>query len=130
MKGVINMLEITNNKIAINRGDIGVLTITALNEDGTDYMFKRGDVIRFKVFEAKKCNCVVLQKDVVAEIETTEIDINLTAIDTTIGELINKPAEYWYEVELNPETNPQTIIGYDKTGAKVFVLYPEGGELE
>lgn len=124
------MLEITNNKIAINRGDIGCISISALKEDKTDYVFKQGDVIRFKVFEAKKCNCVVLQKDVEVEIETTSVDVNLTSADTTIGELINNAVDYWYEVELNPETNPQTIIGYDKKGAKIFTLYPEGGELE
>lgn len=124
------MLEITNNKIAINRGDVGCIAISALKEDKTDYVFKQGDVIRFKVFEAKKCNCVVLQKDVEVEIETTSVDVNLTSADTTIGELINNAVDYWYEVELNPETNPQTIIGYDKKGAKIFTLYPEGGELE
>lgn len=44
--------------------------------------------------------------------------------------MVNKPTDFWYEVELNPDTAPQTIIGYDKeTGAKIFRLYPEGGDM-
>jgi hypothetical protein len=52
----------------------------------------------------------------------------LTKKDTTIGEIINKSREYWYEIELNPDTASQTIIGHDEDGAKKFVLYPEGSE--
>lgn len=48
--------------------------------------------------------------------------------ETKIGEYISKPKEYWYEIELNPETYPQTIIGYDEDGPKVLILYPEGGD--
>lgn len=36
--------------------------------------------------------------------------------------------DYWYEVELNPETEAQTIIGYDEDGPKIFRLYPEGDD--
>ena len=56
--------------------------------------------------------------------------ISLNKEDTTIGDIINTPIDYWYEVQLNPETNPQTIIGYDENGAKIFRLYPEGVEEE
>ena len=70
---------------------------------------------------------IFIQKDVVVKEETTIVDIKLESEDTTIDELIYMPTNYWYEVELNPDTEPQTIIGYDDTGAKLFVLYPEGG---
>ena len=33
--------------------------------------------------------------------------------------------EYWYEIELNDE---ETVIGFDKDGAKVLNLYPKGVE--
>jgi hypothetical protein len=33
-------------------------------------------------------------------------------------------------VEVNPEIQPTTIIGYDEDGAKIFKLFPEGGDLE
>jgi hypothetical protein len=122
------MFKIDNNKtIHITRGDIGVITIDAKME-GADYEFQRGDVLRFKVYEAKDCSCVVLQKDVVVEETGQEIVINLQSDETKLGDVISTPTNYWYEVELNPDTAPQTIIGYDEEGAKVFRLYPEGSD--
>jgi len=47
-----------------------------------------------------------------------------------IGDVINKPTDYWYEIEINPETKPQTIIGYDENGEKILKLYPEGSDRE
>ena len=43
-----------------------------------------------------------------------------------IGEMANKPIEFWYEIELNGDS---TIIGYDEEGAKRLILYPEGADL-
>jgi hypothetical protein len=80
------------------------------------------------VFEKKGCDCVVLQKDVKVTEDTTTVSITLEKNETKIGTLINKPKDYWYEIELNPETAPQTIIGYDEEGAKLFKLFPEGRE--
>ncbi len=124
------MFKIENKQIHITRGDIANIGITVKNEDGTDYEFKAGDIVRFSVFRKKGCNYVELRKDTVVEVASTEIDINLTEEDTKIGEIINKPVEYWYEVELNPDTNPQTVIGYDTDGAKTFTLYPEASDEE
>lgn len=122
------MLKINDDKsIYITRGDAGVFTVTA-TEDGTPHTFVEGDVVRFKVFEKKGCDCVVLQKDFPVEAATESVQIWLTGEDTKIGELISKPKDYWYEVELNPETVPQTIVGYDEDGAKVLKLFPEGKE--
>lgn len=116
--------------IHITRGDIGLLEITAKNEDGSDYTFKVDDVIRLGIFEKKKFNLIKKQKDITVQEETTTVQIPLNKEDTTIGDIINTPVDYWYEVQLNPETNPQTIIGYDENGAKIFRLYPEGVEEE
>ena len=113
--------------INITRGDAAVFTVGA-NAGESAYRFQAGDIVRFKVFTRKDCADVVLQKDVEVSEECTIVGIDLTSEDTTIGEVISKPVDYWYEVELNPETRPQTIIGYDENGAKVFKLYPEGGE--
>ena len=112
--------------ISITRGDAAVFSVGA-TIDGTAYAFKSGDVVRFKVFGKKDCTDVVLQKDVEATEGSNSVEIALDKEDTTIGEVISKPVEYWYEVELNPDTHPQTIIGYDENGAKVFKLFPEGG---
>ena len=124
------MLLIENDNISVTRGNVAILSVGALNDDETDYVFQVGDVVRFKVFKNKDCGCVELQKDVVVERSGTTVDVELTSEDTKIGTLINKPVSYWYEVELNPDTKPQTIIGYDKGGAKIFELLPEGGDKE
>lgn len=123
------MFKVEGSTIKVTRGDMGTIGVTAMNEDETDYTFQVGDILRIKVFKNKDCGCVELQKDTTVEAEAIEIDINLTKEDTKIGDLISKPVTYWYEVELNPDTNPQTIIGYDDIeGAKLFILYPEGGD--
>lgn len=114
--------------IYVTRGDSIAITLGA-NSNGEAYTFVNGDIVRFKVFEKKACNCVMLSKDFRVTSATQEVVITLTGQDTKLGEEISKPKDYWYEVELNPESQPQTIIGYDEDGAKVFRLYPEGGEI-
>ena len=115
--------------IYATRGDAAVFSVGA-TIDGTAYAFKADDVVRFKVFAKKDCSEVVLQKDVEATEGASVVEITLNKEDTTIGEVISKPVDYWYEVELNPATHPQTIIGYDENGAKVFKLFPEGGGID
>ena len=112
--------------IHITRGDTALLNVTA-DIGGYSYEFVPGDVVRFKVFAKKDCADVVLQKDVTVSEISPVVEVSLTNEETKIGEVISKPFEYWYEIELNPDTKPQTIIGYDENGAKVFKLYPEGG---
>lgn len=120
------IVDLKTKQINITRGDFGVLDV----ELDDECVFKIDDVVRFKVFEANKCENVKLQKDIVVEQETPSVTIKLTKEDTKIGDIINKPTDYWYEVELNPDTKPQTIIGYDIKGAKIFRLYPEGGDTQ
>lgn len=123
------MFKVNEDKsIYLTRGDHVSFTLVA-NDNGQPHTFRQGDLVRFKVFEKKACNCVVLQKDFRVESDTTEVDIVLTEDDTKIGAEINKPTDFWYEVEVNPEIQPNTIIGYDEDGAKVFKLYPEGGDM-
>jgi hypothetical protein len=124
------MFKVNEDKsIYLTRGDHIQLTLMA--SDGDDaYTFRQGDLVRFKVFEKKNCENVVLQKDFRVESDTTEVVITLAEEDTKIGEEISKPKDYWYEVEVNPEIQPTTIIGYDEDGAKIFKLFPEGGDLE
>lgn len=116
-----------DKSIYVTRGDAITFALTA-TEDGEACVFLPGDVVRFKVYEKKDCGCVVIQKDFSVHSETGEVTIVLGKEDTKIGDLINKPADYWYEIELNPDTRPQTIIGYDDEGAKLFRLFPEGGD--
>ena len=121
---------VLNDDLSIyaTRGDIVFFSVTA-EDDGTPYEFKAGDVVRIKVYGKKDAESVVLQKDFPVTENTQSVEILLTKEDTKIGEVISKPNDYWYEVELNPLTNPQTIIGYDEDGAKIFRLFPEGDDI-
>ena len=114
--------------IYATRGDIVFFSVSA-EDDGVAYKFKAGDVVRIKIFGKKDAASVVLEKDFPVTEETESVEIFLTKEDTKIGEVISKPRDYWYEVELNPLSNPQTIIGYDEDGAKVFKLFPEGADI-
>lgn len=114
--------------IYLTRGDMLFLRITTV-KDGKPYTFQPGEVVRFKVFAKKNCEDVVLQKDFPVTAYTQGVDIVLDGEDTKIGEVISKPKDYWYEVELNPFDNPRTIIGYDEDGARVLRLFPEGKDL-
>lgn len=120
-----------DNSIYVTRGDAGTLSVVAkLDGSESNYVFKPGDVVRLKVVQKKNYEKVALQKDVAITEETERVDFFLTGQDTKIGDVISKPIDYWYEVELNPFTNPQTIIGYDdEDGAKIFKLFPEGRDL-
>ena len=121
------MLKIdSEKKIHVTRGDSGTIVITAQNNDGTDHEFEVGDIIRLKVMEKKDVTNVVLKIDVTVEEAGKSVDMGINSNETRIGEYINSPVTYWYEVELNPDTNSTTIIGYDEDGAKEFILYPEG----
>lgn len=123
------MFVIDSDKtIHITRGDVATIRICCDEADGTPHEFEPGDTVRLKVFERRNCTNVVLVKNATVTDETTTIDITLDESDTKIGAIINKPVDYWYEVELNPEQNPQTIIAYDSDGPKLFRIYPEGGE--
>lgn len=113
--------------IHCTRGDAAVFSVGALI-NGAAYTFKNGDVIRLNVMKRKECTDIVLTKDFAVTEETEAVEVSLTGDDTKIGDVISKPLDYWYEVELNPDTKPQTIIGYDIDGAKIFRLYPEGME--
>lgn len=119
-----------DNSIYLTRGDIASIQITALNSSGEEYLFKNGDIVCFSIFEKGRYDNLVLRRDVEVTTETKFVSINLSGNDTKIGELINKPKQYWYEVELNPDTAPQTIIGYDNNGPKILTLFPEGVEPE
>lgn len=123
------MFQINDDlSIYVTRGDIVAFTVTA-KDNGNNYKFQPGDVVRIKVFGKKDAENVVLQKDFPVLTVTEKVEIYLTEDETRIGEVISKPVDYWYEVELNPYDDPQTIIGYDEDGAKVFKLFPEGNSV-
>ncbi len=121
------VIDKDTKQINITRGDVASICVDAVLDD-EQYTFQPNDIVRFKVFKAKDCNCVEMQKDITINEETQIVNISLSSEDTKIGEYINKPTKYWYEIELNPDTKPQTIVGYDLEGEKIFMLYPEGAD--
>lgn len=124
------MFQINEDKsIYLTRGDACIIKVEVTDKDGNVQTLHEGYIVRFKVFDKKGCGCVVLQKDVKVTEEATAVQIPLTREDTKIGEIINKPKDYWYEIELNPDIAPQTIVGYDEDGAKILKLFPEGGDM-
>ena len=127
-KGGLSMYQVQKDlSIYITRGDMAVLAVTAENQ-GKPYIFQQGDLVRLKVFEKKNCDTVVLQKDIPVTETTDTVQLYLSQEDTRLGKLSSKPVDYWYEVELNPMTAPQTIIGYDENGPKILRVFPEGGD--
>lgn len=121
---------VLNDDLSIyaTRGDIVFFTVTA-EDDGVPHVFKAGDVVRIKIYGKKNANDLLLQKDFPVVSDCESVEIYLSKDDTKIGDVISKPKDYWYEVVVNDDTKPQTIIGYDDDGAKVFKLFPEGKDL-
>lgn len=124
------MLKIKGKNIEITRGNVLPIKVTA-GDDATksDYEFKVDDVIRFKIFDKENVNNVHLQKDFIIEEACTETTIVMTAKEMKIGELTNKTQEYWWEIDLNPDTDyEQTIVGYEKNSEATISILPEGGD--
>lgn len=116
--------------IYATRGDIVFFSVGATDKDTKKpYKFQPGDIVRIKVYGKKAAEEVVLQKDFPVTEITERVSIFLDKDDMKIGEVISKHKDYWYEVVLNDDTDPQTIIGYDEDGAKVFRLFPEGDDI-
>ena len=121
------MLRIEETTIHCNRGDRGTIKFKATNkEDITEYEFQKDDKISFVIVQKQGyTKGPVFRKDIKLQENTKIVNIDLTAEDTKIGDMINKKVVYWYNVVLNDD---QTILGSDKDGEKEFILYPEAGE--
>ena len=124
------MFEIDNDKtIHLTRGDTATVEFRPINKTTNEpHVLQNGDVVRFTVYSKKNCTDIALKKDVFVTGETTAVDILLTSQDTKIGAPISKKKEYWYEIEINPDTAPVTAVGYFKDGEKKMILYPEGDD--
>lgn len=117
-----------DNTICVTRGDVGSISVSCTFEDSTEpFEILAGNVLRMQIMKKGNCDEVVFMKEVTVEASTTTVVITLEKEDTLFCDMINKPVDYWYEIELNPDTQPQTIMGYDLNGAKIFRIFPEGG---
>lgn len=121
------MSKIEGTTIKVNRGDALSLTLSVSYTDGTAYTFASGDTVVFSVYNKNQMSGnAVFMKTINVSTAGTTLPINLTGNDTKFGSLIDKPVEYWYEFELN---NQYTILGYDDSGPKKLMLYPEGSKI-
>lgn len=112
--------------LKVTRGQSGTITFGALTPEGEPYTFQVGDVLRLNVTKVNKENSVVMSVDTIIQEATTEATISITSFDSKIGTVINKPTDYWYDIELNPDSAiAQMLLGYDDEGPKIFKLYPE-----
>ena len=121
------MFAIDGKDISATRGDIIFFSVTA-DDDGVPYVFKKGDLLRIKIFARKGCDKIVLRRDFPVMEDAEQVEVFLSEEDTKMGESINKPKDYWFEIELRTPSGPRTIVGYSEEGPAVFRLYPEGGE--
>jgi hypothetical protein len=124
------MIKLDGDNIYCTRGDSGTINVQATNDDGTQYTFTTGTTVRFNVVKENDTATRIFAKEVTLDEDATQVSIPITSTETTIGDYINKKVTYWYEVEINPEANGYTIIGYDKNGPKKFILLPEGARDE
>ena len=113
-----------NMTIYATRGDVVYFPVEK-KVGNAKYQFQPGDIVRFKICEKKNYSKVFLLKDFVVEEATTSVNIFLDKWEMKFGEIINKPTDYWYEVELNPDTYPDTFIGHNQNGPAIFKLFPE-----
>ena len=121
------MRIIDGTTIKINRGNHLPLKLVIPISHTENYTFQVGDEIMFGVYANKKMSGeALLLKRYIVETETEEFEFTISAEDMKIGDLIDKPTDYWYEIELNGD---QTILGYDEDGAKILRLFPEGSEV-
>lgn len=124
------MIKIDNNTktISINRGDDNVGFIFSIPLDNEEkYEFQPNDLITFGVYGKNKMEePALILKEITIQETTEEVEILLSTQETSVGDLINKPVDCWYEIQLNHNT----IIGYDEKGAKKFIIYPEGSDIQ
>lgn len=113
--------------IYATRGDTVFFKVKAKVRDSEEaFLFSKGDVLRICITQKKNTAAVMLDKRFEVTEEADSYTILLTGKEMKFGSVTAKAVDFWYEIELNPDTNPQTIVGYDEDGPKVFRLFPEG----
>ena len=137
--------ELTYNEFnkALNKNNVEEVVITPSTAAYTYQITgKLKDAKKGETFTVKTPLSDTVIEKIVASSEEKDFKINealievlieLTADEMKIGELIDKPRDYWYEIELNPDTpKTQTIIGYEKKEGidypAIMTLLPEGGD--
>lgn len=129
-----------DNSISATRGDTWKIPLTITAENWL-IGFTNDDIIRFTVYEKGDVSNIVLQKeftysgdDLGYNNEENNFEVGIVmefaSDETKIGDVINKPKDYCYEIEHlhlydGEPTEVTTIIGYDDDGEKILTLLPE-----
>lgn len=115
-------MEIINDVIHINRGNRLLFDYT-IDNNGSDYVFESEDIVTFSVYRKLEMDDEpVVNKNFAPEVGTTMVSIDIPNEEMRIGEPINQPEEYWYQIRLNEDV----VSGYNSSGPKKLILYPEG----
>ena len=115
-------MEITNDIIHINRGNRLLFDYT-IDNNGSDYVFEEDDIVTFSVYRKLEMDDEpVVNKNFAPEVGTTMVSIDIPNEEMRSGEPINQPEEYWYQIRLNEDV----VSGYNSSGPKKLILYPEG----
>lgn len=122
------IVKYDDNTIYATRGDAVTFSVEKVVGDAK-YKFQPGETVRIKICAKKDCTKVVLMKDFEVAEESTSVNIFLDKNEMKFGEIISKPTDYWYECELNPDTTPDTFIGYNADGPALFKLFPEAKDV-
>lgn len=108
--------------ISITWGDCGAIQVTAKNTE-----FPAGSVLRLTVYGITDPEAVELMKDITVEEAAATVAIDLLPEDTRFCDRSTVEQTYRYDITLNPDTAPQTLVGHDATGPKTFTVLPKGG---
>lgn len=116
------MYKVIDKTIYMNRGDAANIHIVNKTQ-----AFENGDFIIFSVCEEGNLENTLFTKKIYAPEGNNTVDITLDPSDTRsfCESFKNGQKTFWYEIELNEEI---TLIGYDKDGPKLLILYPEAAK--
>lgn len=112
-----------NENIHINRGS-RLLLEYSIENDGTDYVFKKDDYITFGIYKKLNEEPLVYEKFIPTP-GSTSVDIDIPKEKMKIGDYITQEKTYIYEIQLNDEV---TTHGHKKDAINELHLYPEGKE--
>lgn len=114
--------------IILHRGDKGIIPYSINSSETEKYKFQVGDIVNFIIYAKKGyAEEPLLNKKIIVEAETEEVNLEFSSEDMEIGEISNKPITYWYEILLN---NVQTINGYDQDeGPAKLIILPSNKEV-
>lgn len=112
------MLRIQNKNIHLTKGDTVQIKLSS------DRAFSIGDVIKLSVVDVGNMGQIIFSKTFTLTASSLIAVLEIEGSETreAFTDVVNKPKQYWYEIQLNDDV---TLVGYDSYGPKLFYVYPE-----